>query len=244
MWWQEAREEGEPEISGDKQTDSEYRVGVGIKIAKDLQGLIVAVGPGSPALAAGIQEGDILESVDGLSVNEFTPADLIRLLRGPAGTKVKIGFLRVPVDHNSDPNVVRRTVVLARSGRNGKTAASEEFVQNQIHARVTIPDKMGPARCRAEEEEEEEEEESIASPRNTQRHVKKTKTCADSARLPHAPPAAQRYDVTTPRARDYQTRMYQARPRVETSKSFAPAHARHIRSRRTDHLASLPTLRL
>ena len=157
MWWQEAREEGELEISGNKQTDSEYRVGVGIKIAKDLQGLIVAVGPGSPALAAGIQEGDILESVDGLSVNEFTPADLIRLLRGPAGTKVKIGVLRVPVDHNSDPNVVRRTVVLARSGRNGKTAASEEFVQNQIHARVTIPDKMGPARCRAEEEEEEEE---------------------------------------------------------------------------------------
>ena len=191
---------------------SGYRVGVGLKLAKDFQGLIVAVGPESPALAAGVKAGDILESVDGLSVNELTPGDLIRLLRGPAGTKVEIGVLRVPVGDNSAPNVVRRTVVLARSGKNG----TEEFVQNRIHARVAIPVKMGPARCRAEEEEKEEENESIASPRNTETHVNETEICAHGAHLSHAPPVAQRYDITTPRARDYQTRMYQARHREET----------------------------
>lgn len=53
--------------------------------------VVTVVLPGSPAAAAGLQVGDILESVDGVAFDSLTTtADVTLLFRGPVGTPVDV----------------------------------------------------------------------------------------------------------------------------------------------------------
>lgn len=58
--------------------------------------LLVVVAPidGSPAEAAGVQSGDVVQAVDGESVNGSTIQDQVTKVRGPEGTEVTITFQR------------------------------------------------------------------------------------------------------------------------------------------------------
>jgi carboxyl-terminal processing protease len=71
-------------------------VGVGITLDTSYPyGIVVrGVMPGSPAEEQGIQPWDIITSVDGEDVKLFKYEDIINLVRGEAGTTVKMGILR------------------------------------------------------------------------------------------------------------------------------------------------------
>ena len=79
------------------QTESlsgEY-VGVGIQVEQREEGIVV-VAPidGSPAMEAGIRSGDVLVSVDGQDITNRTGGDVVKIIRGPEGTKVTLEFRR------------------------------------------------------------------------------------------------------------------------------------------------------
>jgi carboxyl-terminal processing protease len=55
---------------------------------------IIAPMPGSPAEEAGILAGDVIDSVDGHSLNGYSEEDALALVRGPAGTEVELKIQR------------------------------------------------------------------------------------------------------------------------------------------------------
>ncbi len=56
---------------------------------------VVRVKPGGPAALAGFLDGDVIVSVDGVSVTELSPGGVqIVLVNRPPGSKVKVGVTR------------------------------------------------------------------------------------------------------------------------------------------------------
>lgn len=56
--------------------------------------VIVSLFDGSPADQAGVEPGDVIVSVDGLDIDGFHVDEVTELVRGPAGTDVRVGFER------------------------------------------------------------------------------------------------------------------------------------------------------
>jgi carboxyl-terminal processing protease len=69
--------------------------GVGIEVEPE-DGLIgvVSLIHGTPAAAAGIKAGDRIEAVDGTSIEGLSGDEAIERMRGPAGSKVTLTFVR------------------------------------------------------------------------------------------------------------------------------------------------------
>ena len=55
---------------------------------------IVSVLPATPALQAGLARGDVVESIDGRPVVDMTVDEAVALIKGRAGTKVRLGVER------------------------------------------------------------------------------------------------------------------------------------------------------
>jgi carboxyl-terminal processing protease len=71
--------------------------GVGIQLSLDKQSKeLVVVSPieGSPASRAGVQPRDVIVSIDGRSTKGMTTEDAVKLIRGKAGTTVKLVLRR------------------------------------------------------------------------------------------------------------------------------------------------------
>jgi carboxyl-terminal processing protease len=71
--------------------------GIGAELDVDPQTHAVRVAdvfPGSPAEAAGVLAGDTIVSIDGAPPPQGSPADVAAVLRGAAGTTVRIGIAR------------------------------------------------------------------------------------------------------------------------------------------------------
>jgi C-terminal peptidase prc len=69
--------------------------GVGIELTRKDEALsVVAPIEGTPAHRAGIQAGDRLVSVDGVTAVGMTLPDAVKRIRGKAGTKVTLGIVR------------------------------------------------------------------------------------------------------------------------------------------------------
>ena len=70
--------------------------GIGVLVGVDKQERIVIVAPfdGSPALQAGIMAGDVILKVDDTMVTGMPLEEVVRLIRGPRGTKVQLTILR------------------------------------------------------------------------------------------------------------------------------------------------------
>lgn len=89
--------------------------GIGVQLGSPPSGLmgysvsplvITAVSPGYPAALAGVQVGDIIQTIDGVQPSEDLE-HIMSLLRGPVGTPVHVTFLRgthrLNFDFNREP---------------------------------------------------------------------------------------------------------------------------------------------
>jgi len=86
--------------------------------------LLVVVAPidGSPAEAAGVQSGDVVQAVDGESVNGSTIQDQVTKVRGPEGTEVTITIQRG--DEVFDLTITRAEIVMVE--------VESEMLANQV----------------------------------------------------------------------------------------------------------------
>ncbi len=74
---------------------SEGKADIGAAVSKRFgYAAVIAVLPNSPADKAGIDSGDILESIEGRSTHELSLAEIESLLSGPAGSTVKLEVVR------------------------------------------------------------------------------------------------------------------------------------------------------
>jgi carboxyl-terminal processing protease len=69
--------------------------GIGVDVVQDPRGLrIIDVFPGQPAARAGLEHNDVIVEVDNRSLTGRSAGFASKLIRGPAGTKVRITVLR------------------------------------------------------------------------------------------------------------------------------------------------------
>ena len=66
----------------------------GIELTRQYYLRVIAARDGSPAAKAGLRPGDYVRSIDGQSTRDITVYEGMRLLRGKAGSKVKLAILR------------------------------------------------------------------------------------------------------------------------------------------------------
>jgi carboxyl-terminal processing protease len=78
-------------------------IGAEVTILRNGQIMIIAPLPGSPALEAGIEPGDLVLSVDGESLDGKSLTEAVLLIRGPKGTPVE---LEVVHEGNISPTLV------------------------------------------------------------------------------------------------------------------------------------------
>ena len=84
--------------------------GIGAYVEMDEESgkvIITGVFEGGPAEKAGLQEGDLISEVDGVSIVGKTLYEAIGLIRGPAGTSVTLLVEREGVDEPFEVTVVR-----------------------------------------------------------------------------------------------------------------------------------------
>lgn len=108
--------------------DVERSLGLLVEPARNFKAFVITdVQADAPAQKAGVQEGDILQAVDGVSAGDIAlneaPANAIR--NGALGTKVKLDLLRgdttmkVEVVRSSVPNGDRRVMTALQHGGDG-----------------------------------------------------------------------------------------------------------------------------
>jgi len=83
--------------------------GIGAQLGlKDNQIIIVAPLKNSPAETAGVKSGDVISKVDKQSTKNWTLTQAVAKIRGPKGTKVKLGLLRNGKEVNVE--IVRKQI--------------------------------------------------------------------------------------------------------------------------------------
>src|SRR5579859_89611 len=74
---------------------AEFTAGIGAPVAKRFgYGFLVSVEPGSPAEKAGLETGDIIESIDSKSAHEMSVAEIRARMRGIKGSHVDFTIIR------------------------------------------------------------------------------------------------------------------------------------------------------
>ena len=107
------------------------RVGIGISFGVTKSGdvFITALSQGGPAKASGkIAEGDQLLSVDGCEIKGFPIKDIVQLILGKAGTKVRLDLL---------PNVPDSPL---RSGDKAASGKAEDVTPTSVTRKLWAPD--------------------------------------------------------------------------------------------------------
>ena len=88
--------------------------GLGVEVTVDDDGLLKVIAPidGGPAKAAGILPGDTILRIDDTVVQALEGQDAARLLRGPAGTSVRLQHARDGVDAPIDVTLKRANIAV------------------------------------------------------------------------------------------------------------------------------------
>ncbi len=108
---------------------------LGVRIAEDSAGArVVRVQPGTPAAAAGVQEGDIITAVNGAAVTFATLPDVIAGYA--AGDTVTLDLLR-------DGETVQVEAVLAAASVPAGRGAGRGFGMGQMHFGVVLEESDG-----------------------------------------------------------------------------------------------------
>lgn len=95
-----------------EELEGEYE-GIGVWVVQP-EGKIQIVSPipGSPAEEAGLRAGDFIEAADGTRLEGLAEGDALRLVRGPAGTSVRLTIRREGVPEPLDVTVERREITI------------------------------------------------------------------------------------------------------------------------------------
>ena len=73
--------------------------GIGVWLKEKDAGLtVVSVLPSTPAIEAGLREGDVIETIDGEPAGSFTSDEAVARIKGPEGTQVALGVDRAGED--------------------------------------------------------------------------------------------------------------------------------------------------
>ena len=85
--------------------------GLGIEITQQ-DGYVRVITPidGTPAAQAGVQAGDVLTHVDGVSLLGLTLPEAVDLMRGPVGSEIVVSILREGVPEPFDLSIIRDTI--------------------------------------------------------------------------------------------------------------------------------------
>lgn len=109
--------------------------GIGVEVTKDDQtGYTKAanVFEGSPSESAGIMDDDLITAVDGISTKDMPLDGIVKIIRGPIGTKVKIDILRKGVQIS--PIVVTRGSIKSENvSAKIYNAHGKKFVRIKYH---------------------------------------------------------------------------------------------------------------
>lgn len=93
--------------------EDETLCGIGATSAKSEEGLLIdGVIEGSPAQAAGLEPGDVMVAVDGVSIVDMELDQAVELIRGEEGTKVEITYLRQGRGQRWRVTLTRAVIVL------------------------------------------------------------------------------------------------------------------------------------
>jgi carboxyl-terminal processing protease len=85
--------------------------GIGVALEKVKNEIrVTRVIEGTPAHEAGLQDGDIVKEVDGRDVGSMELEEAVFLIRGPEGTKVRLGLVRPPSLEVNHYEIVRREI--------------------------------------------------------------------------------------------------------------------------------------
>lgn len=91
--------------------DSSFE-GIGASV-NDAEGggvMIVRPFPGSPAEKAGLRSGDVIIAVDGQDITDLTLDEAVRLIRGPAGSRVRLTVRREGLDEPFEVTITRARI--------------------------------------------------------------------------------------------------------------------------------------
>ncbi|GAB4278921.1 MAG: S41 family peptidase [Candidatus Rifleibacteriota bacterium] len=104
----------EPKVFKEMQVETQGEFGgLGIVISiKDRMLTVVSPIDDTPAARAGILAGDMIVKIDGKDVIDIALHDAVKLLRGPAGTKVTITILREGENETKDYELTREIIKL------------------------------------------------------------------------------------------------------------------------------------
>jgi carboxyl-terminal processing protease len=112
--------------------------GVGLVVTRQFYLRVVGVEDGSPAAKAGLRTGDYIRMIDGKPTRDMSALTGTRLLRGAAGSAVKVLILR---GNAADPH----EVALVRASATGAAVASRKLPGGETYVRVTRFAKDAPA---------------------------------------------------------------------------------------------------
>ncbi len=97
------------EAAQQKESISGKFSGIGATVGVNENNIPVVIAPieGSPAEAAGLQPGDVIVAVDGENVTELPLDDVVKRIRGDAGTKVTLTLFRPATQKQFDVPIIR-----------------------------------------------------------------------------------------------------------------------------------------
>jgi len=87
-------------------------IGATVRLGVDGQLMIVQPLPGWPAIEAGLRAGDVVLEVDGTAVQGMSLYEAISLIRGPAGTSVRLLVAREEADDPFEVEITRTRIEL------------------------------------------------------------------------------------------------------------------------------------
>ncbi len=87
--------------------------GIGVAITLDNDGVVTVIEPfeGSPAIKAGVRQGDKIISVNGQDITALKDEDMVvKMIKGPEGTSVRITVYRPSEGRWIDFDIIRKTI--------------------------------------------------------------------------------------------------------------------------------------
>ncbi len=87
--------------------------GIGIEISKQ-KGLLTVASllPDTPAYYSGLDAGDVIEAVDGVSTKDMSLGCAVKNITGPAGTKVRLTIRRPGQEQSFDITIIRAKIIV------------------------------------------------------------------------------------------------------------------------------------